>query len=105
MLKNAAITGWGWHSPERVLTNRDLESFVDTSDEWIQTRTGIRNRHIAATGETTSIMATIAARKALEQAQLTPRDIDLVICATTTPDYLLPATACLVQQELGCDRA
>lgn len=105
MSKHAAITGWGWHSPERVLTNRDLEGFIDTSDEWILTRTGIRNRHLAATGETTSVMATIAARHALEKAQLSARDIDLVICATTTPDYLLPATACLIQQELGAEKA
>ncbi|MFO0964248.1 MAG: beta-ketoacyl-ACP synthase III [Gemmataceae bacterium] len=105
MSKHAAITGWGWHSPERVLTNHELESFVETSDEWILTRTGIRNRHLAATGETTSGMAVQAARHALEKAQLSPHDIDLVICASTTPDYLLPATACLIQQEIGADKA
>jgi len=105
MSKNAAITGWGWYSPERILTNRDLESVLDTSDEWIRSRTGIQNRHLAAAGETTSVMATIAARQALDRAELTARDIDLVICATTTPDHLLPATACLIQQELGADRA
>jgi 3-oxoacyl-[acyl-carrier-protein] synthase-3 len=105
MSKHAAITGWGWHSPERVLTNREIASFVATSDEWILTRTGISSRHLAATGETSSVMATLAAKKALEHAKLSASDIDLVICATTTPDYLLPATACLVQQELGAENA
>lgn len=102
---NAAITGWGWYSPEQVLTNQDLEKLVDTNDDWIQTRTGIRERRVAGPGETTSSMATIAARQALEEAELSARDIDLVICATTTPDHLLPATACLIQHNLGASRA
>ncbi len=101
----AAITGWGAYSPERVLTNQDLAKIVDTNDAWIRTRTGISERHIAGPSDTTSSMGVIAARRALEQAQLAPRDVDLVICASTTPDYLLPATACLIQQQLGCIRA
>ncbi|MBI1913869.1 MAG: beta-ketoacyl-ACP synthase 3, partial [Planctomycetes bacterium] len=102
---NAAITGWGWYSPRKVLTNHDLQQLVATSDDWIQTRTGIRERRIAAPGETTATMSVRAAREALTAAQLSPRDLDLVICATTTPDYLLPATACLIQRQLGADRA
>jgi 3-oxoacyl-[acyl-carrier-protein] synthase-3 len=105
MQQNAAITGWGWHSPERVLTNRDLENLVHTSDDWIVSRTGIRERRLAGPGETTSSMCVLAAQKALAQARLAPRDLDLVICATTTPDYLLPATACLIQQRLGAEKA
>jgi 3-oxoacyl-[acyl-carrier-protein] synthase-3 len=88
-----------------VLTNHDLEKLVHTSDEWIRTRTGIRERRIAGDGETTSSMCLLASQKALAQAKLSPRDLDLVICATTTPDYLLPATACLIQQRLGADKA
>jgi 3-oxoacyl-[acyl-carrier-protein] synthase-3 len=101
----AAITGWGHETPRRVLTNRELANWVDTSDEWVRTRTGITERRIAGPGETTSSMCVRAARRALEQARLSPRDLDLVICATTTPDQPLPATACLVQQRLGADRA
>jgi 3-oxoacyl-[acyl-carrier-protein] synthase-3 len=102
---NAAITGCGWYNPERVLTNQDLEKLVSTSDEWIRSRTGICERRIAGDGETTSSMCVLASQKALTQARLSPRDLDLIICATTTPDYLLPASACLVQQRLGADRA
>ncbi len=102
---NAAITGWGWHSPEKVLTNRDLEKLVQTNDQWIRSRTGIVERHIAGPGDTTSSMCVLAAQKALAVARLSPRDLDLVICATTTPDYLLPATACLIQHRLGADKA
>jgi 3-oxoacyl-[acyl-carrier-protein] synthase-3 len=104
-MNRAAITGWAWHSPAKVLTNQDLEQLVDTNDAWIRSRTGIRERHIAGPGETTATMGLIAARGALEHAGLTPGDVDLVICASTTPDYLLPASACLIQQELGCERA
>jgi 3-oxoacyl-[acyl-carrier-protein] synthase III len=102
---NAAITGWGWYSPSQVLSNHDLEGRIETSDEWIQSRTGIRERRIAAPGETTSSMATIAARQALEEAELAAGDLDLIICATTTPDHLIPATACLIQRNLRADRA
>jgi 3-oxoacyl-[acyl-carrier-protein] synthase-3 len=101
----AAITGWGHETPRRVLTNHELASLVDTSDEWVRMRTGISERRIAGPEETTSSMCVRAARRALEQARLSPRDLDLIICATTTPDQLLPATACLVQQHLGADRA
>jgi 3-oxoacyl-[acyl-carrier-protein] synthase-3 len=87
------------------LSNHDLEKLVDTSDAWIQTRTGIRERRIAGPGETTSTMATIAARQALQKAELSPRDVDLIICATTTPDQLIPATACLIQHNIGADKA
>ena len=104
-MDHAAVTGWGAYSPGRILTNDDVARLVDTNDEWIRSRTGIVERRIAGTGETTSTMGLTAARQALEQAQLAPRDVDLVICATTTPDYLLPATACLIQQQLGCTRA
>lgn len=104
-MNHAAITGWGAYSPGRILTNHEIAQLIDTNDEWIRSRTGIVERRMAGTGESTSTMGLIAARKALEQAQLAPRDVDLVICASTTPDYLLPATACLIQQHLGCTRA
>lgn len=97
----AAIAGWGKCLPERVLTNQDLERMVDTSDEWIRTRTGIVERRLVAEGESTSTLATRAARQALERADLAPFALDLIIVATATPDYLFPATACLVQNELG----
>lgn len=102
---NAAVTGWGHYSPAQVLSNQDLEKLVDSDDAWIQSRTGIRERRIAAPGETTSTMGTIAARQALKEADLSPRDIDLIICATTTPDHLVPATACLIQHNIGAERA
>jgi 3-oxoacyl-[acyl-carrier-protein] synthase-3 len=102
---NAAVTGWGWYCPTQVLTNQDLEKLVDTDDDWIQSRTGIRERRIAPPGETTSSMCVIAAQQALDEAELSARDLDLVICTTTTPDHLLPATACLIQRQLGADHA
>ncbi|MDX5332953.1 MAG: ketoacyl-ACP synthase III [Gammaproteobacteria bacterium] len=101
----ARITGTGSFLPEKVLTNQDLEKMVDTSDEWIQERTGIRKRHIAVDGETTCDLAEQAARRALEMAGRRPEDVDLVIVATTTPDRVFPSTACLLQQRLdihGC---
>ncbi len=101
----AAVTGWGAYSPPKVMTNRDLEALVATSDSWIHARTGIRERHVASEGETTASMGLSAARAALDQAELQPEDIDLIICATTTPDYLLPCSACLIQQHLGAERA
>ena len=99
------IAGTGSYVPERVLTNAELAVRVDTSDEWIVSRTGIRERRIAAEGECTSHMATNAARKALEQAGLDAADIELIIVATITPDTPTPATACYVQQALGANRA
>lgn len=98
------IVGLGAYVPERVLTNRDLEQMVDTSDEWILTRTGIRERRICGTHEATSDLAAAAARRALEDAQLEPDQLDLIICCTITPDHLCPNTACLVQAKLGITR-
>jgi 3-oxoacyl-[acyl-carrier-protein] synthase-3 len=105
VLRNAAITGWGHCVPERVLTNKDLEALVDTSDEWIQARTGIRERRIAGSGETTASLCATAARRALACARLPAGKLDLVICATTTPDHQLPNTGSVVQQRLGAVRA
>lgn len=96
-----AILGTGSYTPEKILTNDDLSKLVDTSDEWIFTRTGIRERHIAAENETTSQMAAKAAKAALADAGLTATDIDLIIVATVTPDMPMPATACLVQDLIG----
>ncbi len=97
----AAITGWGMAVPDQVVTNADLERMIDTSDEWIVTRTGIRERHIVGSGESTSTLATAAGRRALESAGLAPTEIDMVILATCTPDRPFPATACTVQAQLG----
>ncbi|MDW8060472.1 MAG: beta-ketoacyl-ACP synthase III [Thermomicrobium sp.] len=105
MAQRAAITGWGGYVPARVLTNADLERMVATSDEWIVTRTGIRERRIAGPEDTTLRMATEAARRALGTARLDPTALDLVVVATTTPDYLMPATASLLQAALGATRA
>jgi len=95
------FVGTGGYLPSRLLSNDELAKTVDTSDEWIVQRTGIRQRYIAAEGEYTSDLATAAARQALDNAGLTPADIDLIIVATTTPDLTYPATAVLVQQKLG----
>ena len=99
------ITGWGMYAPSRVLTNADLSKIVDTSDEWIASRTGIRERRIAADDETTATLATHAGRDALAVAGLDPSDLDLVIVATASPDYLMPATGVLVARDLGANRA
>jgi 3-oxoacyl-[acyl-carrier-protein] synthase-3 len=104
-LRYAGITGWGYYTPEKVLTNRELEELIETSDEWIRKRTGISERRIAAADETTSSMCTMAALRALERAELASAALDLVICATTTPDHLLPPTGCLVQERLGAVHA
>lgn len=96
-----AILGTGSYAPEKILTNADLSRLVDTSDEWIFSRTGIRERRIAGAHETTSSMAAAASRAALADAGLTPADIDLIIVATMTPDLPMPATACFVQHHLG----
>jgi 3-oxoacyl-[acyl-carrier-protein] synthase-3 len=95
------IAGTGSYLPERILTNAELERMVDTSDEWIVTRTGIRQRHIAAEGQYTSDLAYEAALRAIEASGIAHEDIDLVIVATTTPDRVFPSTACLVQARLG----
>ena len=99
------IAGTGGYLPERILTNAELEKMVDTSDEWIVSRTGITKRHIAAEDETTCDLAEYAARMAIDYAHITAGDIDLIIVATTTPDVIFPSTACLLQQRLdihGC---
>jgi len=95
------ITGTGSRLPDRVVTNKDLESRVDTSDEWIVARTGIRQRHIAADNEFTSDLALVAARNALESAGRKPEDVDLIVLATSTPDMVFPSSACLLQAKLG----
>jgi len=97
----AAIAGFGAAVPERVVTNADFEKFLDTSDEWITQRTGIRERRLVSEGESTATLATEAARKALQDANLQPTDLDLIICATCSPEMILPSTACFVQKELG----
>ncbi|HEX8635099.1 MAG TPA: beta-ketoacyl-ACP synthase III [Pyrinomonadaceae bacterium] len=102
---NARILGTGRAYPEGVLTNADLEKLVETSDDWITSRTGIKERHKAADGEYTSQFAVRAAQQAIERARIDPSEIDLLICATVTPDQLLPSTGCLIQTELGAHRA
>lgn len=95
------IIGTGSYLPEKILTNADLEQMVDTSDAWIRERTGIEQRHIAADDQTTSDLAEQAARQALDMANLSPEDLQLIVVATTTPDKTFPSTACLLQQRLG----
>lgn len=101
----AAITGWGMYVPERILTNADLEKMVDTSDEWIRSRTGIRERHIAGPDDLSSTMGATAARHAIERAGIAPDEIDLIICGTSSPDSPMPSTACLIQSHLNATRA
>jgi 3-oxoacyl-[acyl-carrier-protein] synthase-3 len=105
MAPNAVISGWGMYAPERVLTNDDLSRMVDTNDEWIRTRTGIRERRIAADDEAATSLALHASRDALTVAGIDPLDVDLVIVATCSPDYPLPATGVLLAHELGATRA
>jgi 3-oxoacyl-[acyl-carrier-protein] synthase-3 len=100
-LVRAKITALGTYVPPRVLTNRDLEKIVETSDEWILTRTGIRERHIVDEGVATSDLAAEAARRALAQRGIDPSEIEAIVVATVTPDMLFPSTACLVQNKLG----
>jgi 3-oxoacyl-[acyl-carrier-protein] synthase-3 len=97
------IAGTGSYLPERVVTNADLEKFVETSDEWIRDRTGIEQRHLAADGETTGDLAFAAATRAMEAAGVTGAEIDLVVLGTTTPDIIFPSTACLLQHRLGAN--
>ena len=105
MARYAQIVGWGMYVPSEILTNDDLASMVDTSDDWIQTRTGIVERRIAPPKETTATMAIRAAQAALRVANANPAQLDLITVATATPDYPFPATACLVQEALGATRA
>lgn len=101
----ATITGTGSSVPEKVLTNADLERMVETTDEWITSRTGIKERHIAAEGEFTSTFATRAAERALAMAGVSAAELDLIIVGTVTPDFPFPSTACVVQSNLGAERA
>ncbi len=105
MTRRSVVAGYGAYLPKKILTNNDLAKFVDTSDEWIETRTGIRERHIAADGELTSDLALAAARQALERAGMSGADIDVIALGTTTPDETFPAAATKVQSALGADRA
>ena len=102
---NAGILGMGHAYPEGILTNADLEKIVETSDEWITSRTGIRQRHKAADNEYTSQFGTTAARMALERAGLKPEDLEIIICATTTPDQIMPSTGALIQAQIGATNA
>ncbi|MGH7330277.1 MAG: beta-ketoacyl-ACP synthase 3, partial [Polyangiaceae bacterium] len=95
------IISAGHYAPAKVLTNADLEKILDTSDEWITTRTGMKRRHIAAPDEATSDLALAAAKEALSRASLKPKQIDCIVVATVTPDYLFPATGCIVASKLG----
>jgi 3-oxoacyl-[acyl-carrier-protein] synthase-3 len=104
-MRRAAIAGTGSYVPARVLSNAELERMVETTDAWIVERTGIRERRIAAPEESTSTMAIIAARRACEDAGINPADIEMIIVATITPDFIFPATACQVQHAIGAKRA
>ena len=104
-LRTVSIIGTGSYLPEKVLTNEDLSRIVDTNDEWITTRTGIKERRVAAKDEYTSDMAAKAALKAIEQANISPEEINLILVATATPDMLFPATACFVQKKIGATGA
>lgn len=104
-IRTVSIIGTGSYVPEKVLTNEDLSRIVDTSDEWITTRTGIKERRVAAKDEDTSDMATKAALKAIEQAKISPIEINLILVATATPDMVFPATACFVQKKIGASNA
>ncbi len=105
MQSEAWITGTGCYVPERVLTNADLERMVDTSDEWIISRTGIKRRHLVAEGQATSDMGEQASKRALEAAGLTALELDLILVGTVTPDMVLPSTAALLQERLGAEKA
>src|SRR5512143_473881 len=105
LANRAVITGCGSFVPASILTNEDLARKVDTSDEWITTRTGIKSRHITTDGETTAYLATEAAKRALAYARLNGEDLDLITVATITPEMVFPSTACFVQQALGAKKA
>lgn len=103
-MKNVRIIGTGSYTPENIVSNEDLSSFVDTSDEWISSRTGIKNRRIS-TGESTTYLSVEAAKGAIATSEITPEDIDLIIVATISPDHCTPSVACEVQRELQADNA
>jgi 3-oxoacyl-[acyl-carrier-protein] synthase III len=103
--RHAHVTGWGRYAPSQVLTNADLERMVDTSDEWIRSRTGIRERRVAAAHETTASMAAVAGLRAIRTAGIEPDDIDLILLGTLTPDYWMPSTAALVKEAIGNTKA
>lgn len=103
-MKHAVIIGTGSYVPDNTVTNDDLAALVDTSDDWIYSRTGIKQRHIS-TGEDTSDLAYEASKRALEQAHIPAAELDLIICATITPDYFMPSVACIVQHRLGASKA
>jgi 3-oxoacyl-[acyl-carrier-protein] synthase-3 len=105
MTTYAHITGWGMSTPERVLTNEQLTQMIDTSDEWIMSRTGIKERRIASKSDTTASLAARAAIRALRRSSIEARDVDLIIVATSSPEHIFPATACLVQDRIGADNA
>ena len=105
MNQNAGIIGMGHAYPKGILTNADLEKIVETSDEWITSRTGIKQRHKADADEYTSQFGTLAGKQAIERAGLQPEDIDLIVCATTTPDQIMPSTGALIQAQLGATNA
>ena len=103
--RSVQLTGWGRYAPAQVLTNKDLERMVDTSDEWIVSRTGIRERRVAAAHETTASMGAVAGLRAIHTAGLQPDDIDVIILATLSPDYWMPSTAALVKEAIGNTKA
>ena len=100
-MRHSRIMGTGSYLPEKIVTNKDMEKFIDTTDEWIQERTGIKQRHVAAEGETTCDMIEQASLRAIEAAGIEAQEIDMVILGTTTPDLIFPSTACLLQERLG----
>src|ERR1035437_10202333 len=105
LVSGVHVTGWGAYAPSLVLTNADLERMVETNDEWIVSRTGIRERRIAGPDETTASMAAVAGLRAIATAGLQPDDIDLILVGTLTPDYPMPSTAALVKEAIGSKRA
>ncbi|MEE8621853.1 MAG: beta-ketoacyl-ACP synthase III [Syntrophobacteria bacterium] len=104
-MNRSIILGTGSAVPKKILTNQDLESMVDTSDEWISSRTGIKQRHIAEDGDTTSLLAAEATRRALEMAGVEPEEVDVIVVSTTSPDMIMPNTGALVQKHLGASNA
>ena len=105
MKRDGRIVGWGKVLPRRILTNHDLEQMVETSDEWIVTRTGIRERRSAGPGEYASSMAVAACQEALQRAGARPEEVDLIIIATSTPDYFCPPVSSIIQHKLGATKA